>query len=410
METQTTFSTLPVQLSETETETVARRWFGTGRSVDSDARVAGSQAASAALDGRRASLVVVFCPATIDLAAMLEAVRAEAGDVPLIGCTGASQYTAEDPAEPAVVVSALGGEGFEIHTSVAMNVSAGQRVAGEHVGESVHSLTREHRMLLLLCDGLAGNQHELVRGAYTVVGATVPLAGGCASDALAYVETSQFYSDSAGVHIVSNAVVAAAIGSEAPIGIAAAHGWRRVGEPMLVTSSESGHVSTLDGEPALDVFLRHTGATRSILDDAQEFRAFSLNHPFGLSRRSGEDIRVVHRCDPEDGSITCLGGVPQGTLLWAMEADQPGVLASVDEAYDDALAQLDGAPPLGLLAFDCVVRHLFLGKDGVSEEVDRLAGRASGAPVAGFYTYGEVARTRGARGMHYVTLVLVAFA
>jgi hypothetical protein len=40
--------------------------------------------------------------------------------------------------------------------------------------------------------------------------------------------------------------------------------------------------------------------------------------------------------------------------------------------------------------------------------MDRLAASAGGAPVAGFYTYGEIARTRGMRGFHNQTLVVLS--
>jgi hypothetical protein len=398
---------LPVQQSETPAG--ARRWFATGRSVDSDGRVAGAQATSAALGGRRASLVVVFCPASIDLEAVLDGVRGEAGDVPLIGCTGVAEFTETGPIEAAVVVSALGGDGFEVHTAIATNVSAGQRAAGERVAETIETLNSEHKLLLMLCDGLTGEQHEIVRGAYSVVGATVPLAGGCAADDLAYLKTFQFHADADGVNVISDAVVAAAIGSDAPMGIGVAHGWSKVGEPMVVTSSDGGHVRLLDGEPALDVFLRRVGGTRSILEDPQAFMLFALHHPLGMSRRSGEDIRVIHGANVADGSISCLADVPQGALLWTMESDRQGLIASVEDAYDEALAQLDGVPPIGFLVFDCGVRWLFLGPEGIREEIDRLASRSGGVPVAGFYTYGEIARTRGARGMHHLTMVIVAF-
>jgi hypothetical protein len=43
-------------------------------------------------------------------------------------------------------------------------------------------------------------------------------------------------------------------------------------------------------------------------------------------------------------------------------------------------------------------------------EVSRLAALVAGAPVAGFYTYGEIARTRGIRGFHNQTLVVLAIA
>jgi hypothetical protein len=386
------------------------RWFGVGSSADSDARTAGSQAAREALQGRPASLVVVFCPSDIDFAAMLEGIRAETGNVPLIGCSGVAQLALTGPAEPAVVVSALGGHGFEIHTSVALDVSAGQRAAGEHVADVVEGLTSEHKLLLLLADGLSGEQHELVRGAYNVVGATVGLAGGCAADQFMYEKTFQFIGDADGCRVLSDAVVAAAIGSDAPIGVGVAHGWRKVGEPMVATRSAGGNVYALDGEPALDLYAQRLGATRSIATDMPAFRDLAMHHPFGMSRRSGEDIRVIHGANIDDGSIACLADVPQGALLWMMETDRAGLVSSVDDSYSEAVAALNGVPPLGFLAFDCGVRYLFLEPEGVREEVARFSDRAAGVPLCGFYTMGEIARTRGARGMHHLTLVLVAFA
>jgi hypothetical protein len=49
-----------------------------------------------------------------------------------------------------------------------------------------------------------------------------------------------------------------------------------------------------------------------------------------------------------------------------------------------------------------------LGDDGIERETALIAGHACGAPVAGFYSYGEIARTRGAGGFHNETLVVLA--
>jgi hypothetical protein len=40
--------------------------------------------------------------------------------------------------------------------------------------------------------------------------------------------------------------------------------------------------------------------------------------------------------------------------------------------------------------------------------IGRLTAMVSGAPVAGCFTYGEIARTRGVRGFHNQTLVLLS--
>ena len=47
---------------------------------------------------------------------------------------------------------------------------------------------------------------------------------------------------------------------------------------------------------------------------------------------------------------------------------------------------------------------------GRRAEVNRIASFAGGAPVAGFYTYGEIARTHGISGFHNQTLVVLAVA
>ena len=49
-----------------------------------------------------------------------------------------------------------------------------------------------------------------------------------------------------------------------------------------------------------------------------------------------------------------------------------------------------------------------LGEDGIQREIGRVTEHSSGAPVAGFYTYGEIARTQGITGFHNQTLVVLA--
>jgi hypothetical protein len=49
-----------------------------------------------------------------------------------------------------------------------------------------------------------------------------------------------------------------------------------------------------------------------------------------------------------------------------------------------------------------------LGSNGIKDEISRIAEKGGGAPVAGFYTYGEIARTRGMSGFHNQTLVVLA--
>jgi hypothetical protein len=381
------------------------RWFAVG-SAEGFEREAGARAADAALRHDDAKLLVVFCSESHDLAAVVRQIHARSGGVPLVGCTTAGEIATSGPGEASVVVAALGGDGFAIETAAAIGASDDLRAAGAHAARCLPS-SEEHpyRALLLLTDGLAGDQQEIVRGAYGVLGAGVPLVGGCAGDDLKMTSTFQLYGD----RVLTDSVVAAGIASDAPLGIGVRHGWRRVGEPMLVTRSGGNCVYSLDDRPALDVYLDHLGVVEPPGSDEKWFARLALTHPLGLSRHGGEEqVRFIGGADFADRSLSCIAEVPQAGLVWIMEGDAESVLSATDAACADSLAALDGQPPLGMLAFDCIARRGVLGDQGIRTEIGRLASLAAGAPVAGFYTYGEIARTRGLRGFHNQTLVILS--
>jgi hypothetical protein len=256
----------------------------------------------------------------------------------------------------------------------------------------------------MLTDGLAGDQQEIVRGAYGVVGAAVPLVGGCAGDDLKMKTTYQFH----GRDVLNDSVVAAGIASDSPFGIGVRHGWKKVGDPMLVTKSANNRVFEINDEPALDVYLRSLDVPTAAHDDAAAFTRFALTHPLGLDRATGEcQVRFIGEANFDDRSLGCIAEVPQGGLVWFMEGDDYSVLQATDSACQDALEGLGNERPLGVLAFDCIARRGILGDEGIGVEIDRIASQTE-SPVAGFYTYGEIARTRGVSGFHNQTLVVLA--
>ncbi len=383
----------------------ADRWFGVGSCEGAQER-AGARAVDDALIHDDPKLLIVFCSQAHDLRQVLRQIRKRAGDVPLIGCTTAGEIATAGPSDASVVVTALGGSGFAVRTAVATEVSGNLREAGAHVARSLPDRADlPHQVVLLLSDGLAGDQQEVVRGAHGVLGAAVPLVGGCAGDDLKMSRTFQLYDD----RVLSDSVVAAGIASNAPLGIGVRHGWRRVGEPMLVTSSRSNRVHTLDDRPALDAYLKHLGAAEPAHQDQEGLARLALTHPLGLGRANGPDqMCFIGGGDFAERSLSCIAEVPQGALAWIMEGDARSVLEATEAACGDSLVALGGRPPLGMIAFDCIGRRAVLGKEGIRTEIDRLAAMGSGAPVAGFYTYGEIARTRGVRGFHNQTLVVLS--
>lgn len=380
------------------------RWFGVGHSTAPNSAEAGAEAVAAALDGRTPKAVFVFCSTGHDLPALLAAVRAEAGPAAaLVGGTTLGELSSAGGATVgAVAVVALGGAGFVVRTRVAHTGGQGHREAGADVAAAMAGLDRPHTALMLICDGLAGDPNEIVRGAYSVVGAAVPLVGGFSGDDRGSQRSFQFHGD----RVLSGAVVGIALGSDAPLGVGIAHGWHRTEPAMVVTRSDGCRIYELDGEPALDVLLRRHGAHAA----AELFDGVATLLALGLSRRSGEDIRVIHAGDEGDRSIVATALVSQGAACWLMGSAYQPMVDGAGTSCAEAVAGLGGAPPLGLFTFDCGGRRGILGQDGTRQEVAAIREVVGEVPFGGFYTMGEIARVRGSSGTHALTLVTLALA
>jgi hypothetical protein len=373
------------------------RWADVGRSAHPEPAIAGREAARSALAGHNdARLVLVFASGAYDLSALAAAVAAVAGDVPVAGCSSAGEIDRSGAGTDSVVVLALGGEGFSI-SMAAVSASVDPRDAGARAAACVGDVAeREHRVLLLLTDGTSERQPQVVRGAYSVAGAGVPLVGGMGGLPRHGEPPSLIF----GGEVLHDAVVGVAIGSDAPLGVGVRHGWRPVGEAMLVTRAAPGRVLELDGRPAAEVYRERLGGKQPV--------EVTLAHPLGMRRRVGEaHVRWVGDDDAPDGSL--CSSVPAGALVWLMESDVDGVEEATDAACREALDGLGGEAASALLVLDCNARLLFLG-DRVADEVDRIVAHAGDAAVAGLYTYGEIARTRGSAGFHQQTLVVLAIA
>lgn len=382
------------------------RWAGVARSEAAD--LSGPvlrDLVHEATSGRTPTLLLVFASPTVDLATLATALGSEVPESVLVaGATTAGEIWSGGARGNGIVVMALGGDGLVATSRLATDASADVRAAGAHVARALDDLGDvPHRVLMILADGLVGDLQELVRGAYDVAGALVPLVGGCAGDDGRMRETFVI----SGGRIVTDAVVGVAMGSPAPFGIGIRHGWRRIGDAMLVTNSSGTRVLSFDDEPALDVYLRRLNAPEQAWTDPAAFTEFAMTHPIGMSRRSGEEVRFIAGADFEERSIQCIAQVPQGGVVWIMEGDDSSVLDATREACADAVEALDGAKPVAMLAFDCIARRGVLGDAGIGEEVELIGEAAAGAAVAGFYTYGEIARTKGTGGFHNQTLVIL---
>lgn len=385
----------------------AQTWVKIGSSVAVDQQDALDEAFRNLDLHHTPRLLVVLASPERDLADIGRALETRCPGSAVIGCSTAGEIITGGAIDHGLVLWALGGTGIQVSTGWAESRDTSLRQAAQQAANCLNSLERhEHTVLLLLSDGLSGDQMEVVRGAYDIANIDVPLVGGCAGDYLAMQQTTQLH----GHQVMSGAVVAAAITSQRPLGIGVSHGWEPVSDPMLVTESQGTQLVTLDDQPALDVYLEFFNPPEHVKTNAQAFADFAATHPIGIRRRDRIEMRHITGFDLQRRSLQMVAEVPQGALAFLSKGDYGSVLAAAVESAQTAVSALGDMPAIGLLLFDCVSRKSIFGDAQLQEETSLISKQCEGIPMAGFYTYGEIARTHGSGGFHNQTLVTLAFA
>lgn len=379
-----------------------------GTAAQPDSQRSGQRAALQAVTGAQVRLLMVFCAGRHDPSAVLAGIGRVAPGIPLIGCSSRTVIGAGGARDDAVIVVALGGPGFAARTAVGYSATAAQREAGAQAAACASVAADDrHRILILLTDGLAPHQEEIIAGAYGVVGASVPLVGGSATPDRLSGGTFQLCDDKA----YTDAVVGAEIISDGPFGIGLGHGWHTVGDRLIVTDANYGVVRTLDDQPAVAAYLSRFGAPEQLHTDPAAFHRFARTRPIGLPRRDGIEVRNVSSTEYlGQGWLSSSGEIPDSALVWLMEGDEDSALEAATGACRTAVKALHGASAIGLIAFDCISRADLFGPAGMFRELDAMRVAAAPAPVAGLYTWGEIARTRGIHGFHNQTVVVLAVA
>lgn len=95
--------------------------------------------------------------------------------------------------------------------------------------------------------------------------------------------------------------------------------------------------------------------------------------------------------NPEDGSLIFGGTVPQGAKV---KFSVPPNFDIVNQVIDETRLLKQHAPEAdALVLFSCKARHLALGPM-IEEEVEGIRS-VWGAPLVGFFTYGEIGNLKG---------------
>ena len=385
---------------------------GTGYSAAEGATEAGRAAAEAAIasmGGGGADLVLAFASTGYPYSELLGAIRGVTGAAPLIGCSGAGQFTGDDIGQRSVVVMTIKSDTIKFQTALGQGLRSDRAGAVGHAFSAFaekHRAARaeglQHATCILCTDGLAGNGEDLVEAVHAATGMLAQVVGGAAADDAQFERTDVFFD---GAHHTDAMVVVYAF-SKSPIGLGVRHGLNPACPSMIVTRATGNVIHEIDGQPAVaayEKFAKSTGADFT----ADNRETFMITHEIGMLMPSGEyKVRAPLKAN-DDGSLVMASEVPSGASVSIMAGTNDGLVAAAKEAARSAMSNLGGARPAAVIAFDCICRRIFLG-DHYRQQVDAFKSVVGeGVPVIGWETYGEIAMTPSQHsGWHNSTTVL----
>lgn len=353
--------------------------FAAGRAATRDAQANGG--------ATEARLVIVLATPRYDHAQVIEGVRSLTQNAPLIGGSTPCLFTSRGLCMQGAAVLLLGGDGV---TCAVDSRPLGTPGYGEAASLAA-SLTargdaRLRRALLVLAHPRTAPSADWLQALQRGVGAHVPLVGGVLDADLRHPDAAL----SCQATSLGAGAVGALLAGALQVGTGTAHGWHPIGAPRRTTLTDGCLVRTINGAPAAGLYRDYFGeaAVRQIIGET--LPRMAIAYPLGISRsaRAAQPVlRSVERIQ-EDGSLRCLGEVPQDAWVRLMIGSRQSVVEAATRAASLAISRVRQVR--GALVFEAAARHRLLGRQA-AEEVQALR-RVLGAhvPFIGGLTQAEI--------------------
>ena len=183
-------------------------------------------------------------------------------------------------------------------------------------------------------------------------------------------------------------------GADLAVSVHPSFGWKPLGHAVTVTRMDApDRLAEIDDKPASHFFMRYLGADGS----AQSFHDLTT-FPVCLERHGVTLARHVRAFYP-DGSVWTGGDLVEGDRIRLAYGDPFAIVGEAMFAH----ARLYTFQPEALMAVSCIGRQSYL-QDGAEQEFSLLR---QTAPLAGFYSYGELVYSEGHLMMTNLMLVAV---
>jgi len=177
-----------------------------------------------------------------------------------------------------------------------------------------------------------------------------------------------------------------------------AFGWAGIGRERIVTKANKNVVYEIDGKPAIDFYKSYLHIT------SKDMPQTGIEYPLEVIMRDKQTVyRAVLAIDEDAGSLIFGGHVEIKSRVRISAPRGKVIINYVSESIIKAKKDAGDFKPDVALVFPCCSRKQVLG-NFIDEEI-KAAYQAIGAPLIGFFAYGEIGAFPGGYGYHNETFV-----
>ncbi|MBL7738894.1 MAG: FIST C-terminal domain-containing protein [Chitinophagaceae bacterium] len=343
-------------------------------------------------DGFAPALAIVFISVKLDRKAVCELLSRHGIEV--FGATSCGEFINEHQSEGETVVLLL-DVSPEYYTILMEDVENDdvEKAASLLAEKALHRFKTP--TFLLTCSGTYGDGQyfdgdTLVKTLVRELGEDCVFFGGMAGDDWSIMNSYVFtHQKESGYGIAALVFDAAKISLHGM----ATHGWKPLGITRKVTKSSGNKIYSIDGKPAVEMYLKYLGMTEKTGDESFDiFKDLSIHFPFIAKRKDGETIiKSPRSIDRESGALIMDIEMEEGSEF---HFTTPPDFEISEEIISEATTLKNSLTdkPDALLIFSCAGRPPVLGPLTIMEN-EGLA-KVWQVPMAGFYTYGEFGRTK----------------
>lgn len=375
-----------------------------GHSIDPDSESAIQEVIETCLHdlaGSAPNAGILFAAPDYDYQVLLKRLNDAFPDLELVGGTSNSELSSiEGFQQDSLVLTLFSSDTIEIRAGVGLNVHDDPKASAQQaVKTATEHLIQPLKLCLTFPDGLKANGSSVVDCLQHALPSRLPIVGGTTGEQFQYEETYQFFKD----QVLNDSLPILVFAGDLKIACGVSGGWRTIGAKGTVTQASGNTVYEIDDQPARQFYSKYFGDLSLEPADLTGLAVFAANEE-NFYFRGPQQIN-----DSEETSITFFGDIPQNSTVQLIEADREDLIESAKTLVLDTLPHYPGNKPDALLCFSCASRRMLLGRQAnLEHEMIQSTLATNTVPIAGFYTYGEIAPFKPTSDSYFHNYSLVA--